>query len=66
MGYDLGAGGWSKNGQQYYTNRLENTFVKDGILKINTIKDNYLGSSYTSARLQTDGKFYLKYGKSCV
>jgi beta-glucanase (GH16 family) len=62
-GYDLGAGGWGNNEPQYYTNRLENAVVKNGVLKINTIKENYLGSSYTSARLQTSGKFSLKYGK---
>lgn len=62
-GYDLGAGGWGNNEPQYYTDRLENAVVKDGILKIHTIKENYLGSNYTSARLQTDGKFSLKYGK---
>lgn len=62
-GYDLGAGGWGNNEPQYYTNRLDNAIVKDGVLKIYTKKENYLGSTYTSARLQTDGKFSLKYGK---
>lgn len=61
--YDLGAGGWGNNEPQYYTNRAENVIVKNGKLKINTIKEKYLGSSYTSARLKTFGKFSLKYGK---
>ena len=62
-GYDLGAGGWGNNEPQYYTNRPENVIVKGGVLKINTIKENYLGSAYTSARLLTAGKFAFKYGK---
>jgi PKD repeat protein len=62
-GYDLGAGGWGNNEPQYYTSRPENVIVQNGILKINTIKESYLGSSYTSARMLTKGKFSFKYGK---
>lgn len=62
-GYDLGAGGWGNNEEEYYTNRPENVIVKDGVLKINTIKEDYKGSKYTSARLLTKDKFSFKYGK---
>jgi len=62
-GYDLGAGGWGNNEEQYYTNRPENVIIKDGVLKINTIKENYQGSKYTSARILTKDKFSFKYGK---
>lgn len=62
-GYDLGAGGWGNNEEEYYTNRPENVIVKDGVLKIKTIKENYQGSNYTSARLLTKDKFSFKYGK---
>jgi len=62
-GYDLGAGGWGNNEAQYYTNRTENVIVQGGYLKIKTIKESYLGSSYTSARLLTKDKFSFKYGK---
>jgi len=62
-GYDLGAGGWGNNEPQYYTNRPENVIVQGGILKIITKKENYSGSSYTSARLKTSGKFSFKYGE---
>lgn len=62
-GYDLGAGGWGNNEPQYYTNRIENAVVQDGLLKIITKKESYLGSNYTSARLKTAGKFSFKYGK---
>ena len=62
-GYDLGAGGWGNNEAQYYTNRAENVIVQGGFLKIKTIKESYLGSNYTSARILTKGKFSFKYGK---
>jgi beta-glucanase (GH16 family) len=62
-GYDLGAGGWGNNESQYYTNRSDNVIVENGSLKIITKKENYQGSSYTSARLLTKGKFSFKYGK---
>jgi beta-glucanase (GH16 family) len=62
-GYDTGAGGWGNNESQYYTNRPENVIVQNGVLKINTIKEVYNGSNYTSARLLTRNKFSFKYGK---
>lgn len=62
-GYDIGAGGWGNNESQYYTNRSDNVIVAGGSLKIIAKKENYLGSSYTSARLLTKGKFSFKYGK---
>ena len=62
--YDIGTGasGWGNNELQYYTNRLENAVVENGILKIKAIKENYSGSAYTSARLLTRGKYEFKYG----
>ena len=62
-GYDLGAGGWGNNEAQYYTNLTDNAVVENGILKIILKKESYQGSSYTSARLLTKGKFSFKYGK---
>ncbi|WPR72652.1 glycoside hydrolase family 16 protein [Flavobacterium sp. NG2] len=63
-GYDLGDGnGWGNNESQYYTSRPENIIVQNGVLKIKTIKESYMGSSYTSARLKSQGKFSFKYGK---
>ena len=62
--YDIGTGssGWGNNELQYYTNRLENAVVENGILKIKAIKENFSGSAYTSARLLTRGKYEFKYG----
>ena len=64
-GYDIGtgSGGWGNNELQYYTSRPENVVVQGGLLKINTIKENYLGSAYTSARLLSKGKYSFKYGR---
>jgi beta-glucanase (GH16 family) len=62
-GYDLGAGGWGNQELEYYTNRAENAVVAGGVLKINAIKENYMGSPYTSARMLTKDKYAFKYGK---
>lgn len=62
-GYDLGAGGWGNQELQYYTNRLENAVVEGGFLKIKSIRENFSGSTFTSARLKSQGKFDFKYGK---
>lgn len=62
-GYDIGAGGWGNNELQYYTNRLENASVSNGTLKIVLKAESFSGSSYTSARILSKGKFSFKYGK---
>lgn len=63
--YDLGTGdwGWGNNESQHYTNRADNVKVENGVLKITSRKEVYLGSNYTSARIKTQGKFSMKYGK---
>lgn len=64
-GYDIGTGtnGWGNNELQYYTNRPENVTVQNGYLLITARKESYQGSSYTSARLLTKGKFEQAYGR---
>jgi len=59
-GFDLGGGGWGNNELQTYTADATNVIVSDGTLKITAKK---VGSSYTSARLNSFGKFDFKYGK---
>jgi beta-glucanase (GH16 family) len=63
--YDIGtgSGGWGNNESQNYTNRADNVKVENGVLKIITKKESCQGSNYTSARLKTQGKFSVKYGK---
>ncbi len=62
--YEVGTGnwGWGNNEAQCYTNRLDNSSVQDGHLKITAKRENYSGSEYTSARLVSRGKGDFKYG----
>lgn len=63
-GYDLGNnGGWGNSELEYYTSRPENVVQQGGVLKINMIKESYMGFNYTSARILSKGKFDFKYGK---
>jgi len=63
--YNIGTGanGWGNNELQYYTDRPENIVIENGSLKITARKELFLGSSYTSARILTKGKFEQKYGR---
>ncbi|WP_370477381.1 glycoside hydrolase family 16 protein [Tamlana flava] len=63
--YDIGTGqnGWGNNELQYYTDRTENVTVQNGVLIITAKKEDFEGSSYTSARLLTKGKFEQTYGR---
>lgn len=63
--YDIGTGsnGWGNNESQYYTNRPENIIVEDGMLKITARRELFLGSSFTSARITSKGKYEKKYGR---
>ena len=58
-------GSWFNGEQQHYTDRLDNSFVRDGNLTIRAVKESYdvNGSvkDYTSARLNS--KFAFKYGR---
>ncbi|MFN7793206.1 MAG: family 16 glycosylhydrolase, partial [Cyclobacteriaceae bacterium] len=62
----LPAGGsWYNNEQQHYTNRIENSSVANGLLKIVAKKESFTNQSftkqYTSARLNS--KFAFTYGR---
>ena len=61
--YDLGAGGWGNNELQYYTSRTNNVRIENGRLVIEARQENYEGSSYTSARIKTQGKAAWLYGR---
>ncbi|PCJ98448.1 MAG: glycoside hydrolase [Flavobacteriaceae bacterium] len=53
--------GWGNNELEYYTE--ENTTVKDGYLVIEAKKEILNSASYTSSRINTQGKFTLQYGR---
>jgi hypothetical protein len=57
----VGMNGWGNQELEYY--RTENATVSGGMLLIQAKKENYRGSSYTSARLKTGGKREFMYGR---
>ncbi|WP_139957142.1 glycoside hydrolase family 16 protein [Flavicella sediminum] len=63
--HEIGTGdnGWGNGELQYYTDRNENISVQNGKLLITANKEDYQGSSYTSARILTKGNFEQKYGR---
>jgi beta-glucanase (GH16 family) len=61
--YDTGNGGWGNSEQEYYTSRTNNAFVSDGLLHIVARQEAYSSSSYTSARIKTQGLFSFQYGR---
>lgn len=66
--YETGNGcpylcGWGNGEAQYYTARPENVVVANGHLRIQAQRENYQGSSFTSARIKTQSLFQFTYGK---
>jgi beta-glucanase (GH16 family) len=68
--FDIGTGveifgqpGWGNNELQYYTDRPENVRVEDGMLLITAREESFGGSSFTSARILTRGKFERTFGR---
>lgn len=66
--YDLGGKGWGNKELECYTNRLQNAHIQGGNLVITAQKENFtcsdgVSSSYTSARLKTQGLFSRAYGR---
>jgi beta-glucanase (GH16 family) len=60
-GYEVG---YVRNDEkQYYTSRLENARVEGGMLVIEGRKESYQGYGYTSASVNTLGRFSLRYGR---
>ena len=60
-GYEVG---YIRNDEkQYYTSRLENVRVEGGMLVIEGRKESYQGYGYTSASVNTLGRFALRYGR---
>ncbi len=51
--FETGGHGWGNSELQYYTDRTDNTFLEDGKLIIKGIKEDYKGSEYTSARVNS-------------
>jgi beta-glucanase (GH16 family) len=60
--YDVGGWGWGNGQFEYNTARYENSYTTNGSLVIEARRENYLGNSFTSARMLTQGRFAFKYG----
>jgi len=64
--FDIGTGGngWGNQELQYYTNRPSNIGLDgQGNLVLTARQESYKGSSFTSARIKTQGKFQQAYGR---
>jgi len=60
-GFDTGAGGWGNGELETYTQSTDNAFLDgNGHLVIRALAS---GGGYTSARLKTQAKFQLQYGR---
>ena len=61
--HEVNANGGGNNELQYYTDRSENVAVQNGYLLLTANKEDFEGSSYTSARILTKGLFEQTYGR---
>ncbi|MBN2486007.1 MAG: Ig-like domain-containing protein [Bacteroidales bacterium] len=60
--YDVGGSGMGNGELQNYTDRPVNSYVENGNLVIQALRENFGGNQFTSARLKTHGRFSFKYG----
>jgi beta-glucanase (GH16 family) len=63
-GYEIGY--IANDEKQYYTSRSENVRIEGGLLVIEARKEDYQGYAYTSARVNTHGRFEFLYGRAEV
>ena len=56
-----GINGWGNNELQYY--RGSNASVAGGLLTIEARRESFAGAAYTSARIKSEGKRFLRFGK---
>src|SRR4051794_9446486 len=63
--FEIGNGrnGWGNNELEYYTDRPDNAYVKDGMLHIRAAREALNSFGYTSARMLTRGLFSKTYGR---
>ena len=65
---ESGGNGWGNDELQYYTTRSRNVRQENGTLVIEAIREKFTGPDgvrrrYTSARIQTKGRFSQRYGR---
>jgi len=60
--YDVSGGGFGNGQFEFATARRENSYTTNGNLVIEARRENYQGNAFTSARMNTQGRFAFKYG----
>jgi len=60
--YDVGGDGWGNGQFEYDTALHQNSYITNGNLVIEADVTNYMGNSFTSARMLTQGRFEFMYG----
>jgi beta-glucanase (GH16 family) len=65
---EVGGNGWGNHELEYYTDRPQNSFIRNGNLVIRAVKEDFTGADkvtrgYTSARITTQHLFDQAYGR---
>ena len=60
--WDVGGFGFGNGQMEYNTSRAKNSYTTNGTLVIEAFREDYFGNAFTSARLNTQGRFAFKYG----
>ncbi|NDV63402.1 glycoside hydrolase family 16 protein [Puniceicoccales bacterium CK1056] len=60
--WDVASHGFGNGQLEYDTSRAKNSYIDNGNLVIEAFREDYFGKAFTSARLNTQGRFAFKYG----
>ncbi|MCC5842182.1 MAG: glycoside hydrolase family 16 protein [Opitutales bacterium] len=60
--WDVGQHGFGNGQLEYNTSRAKNSYIENGNLVIEAFREDHFGMAFTSARLNTQGRFAFKYG----
>ncbi len=60
--WDVASHGFGNGQMEYTTSRATNSYIESGSLVLQALQEDYFGKSFTSARLNTQGRFAFKYG----
>ena len=59
----IAGNGFGNNELQYYTGLERNIFTRDGCLVLKAYKESYNGRNYTSGKIWSQNKKYIRYGR---
>jgi len=60
--WNVGGGGWGNGQFEYDTGSSQNSYISNGELVLEADRTNYMGNSFTSTRMVTEGRFAFLYG----